>query len=381
MQWRGLTQVERVDLYTRQSLHLLLWGFVAYIVFRAYAEAHSQTLAYGAVVVMALLTAGAGARVLSNVMALYPQTGPLPWRSITWLLVMTSVLLAVGLLQSNALRGAAVMVSFTCLTLALGGLRDIRVLVALLAGLALLPAVAMGNLWAAPVALAIALFLVFTVRISLWILWVVVELDRARAAQADLAVAEERLRFSRDVHDVLGRRLSTIAVQSELAATLATRGDDRAPDRMLEVRASAHAALREARELARGYRPTDLGQELQGARSLLASAGIGAEVSVEALPAAWQEPVAWVVREAVTNVLRHSCATSVSIRWESPNLCISNDGVSRGAHAEGAGLRGLRERLTPLGGSLAHHVDGDTFHLTARLPAGTDPASDLTEIP
>ena len=70
-------------------------------------------------------------------------------------------------------------------------------------------------------------------------------------------MAEERLRFSRDVHDVLGRRLSTIAVQAELAATLAARGDERAAERMLEVRAVAHDALREARELARGYRATD----------------------------------------------------------------------------------------------------------------------------
>ena len=130
-----------------------------------------------------------------------------------------------------------------------------------------------------------------------------------RDTEAALAVAEERLRFSRDVHDVLGRHLSTIAVRAELAAALARRGDPTAPDMMLEVRATAHDALREARELARGYRVSNFDQELDGASSLLAAAGIDTEVDVDDLPMRWHEPAAWVVREAVTNVLRHSAAT------------------------------------------------------------------------
>ena len=146
-------------------------------------------------------------------------------------------------------------------------------------------------------------FLIFTVRASLWLLDVVAELDRAKGARAALAVAEERLRFSRDLHDVLGRRLSTIAVQAELASTLAERGDSRAADRMLDVRAVAHEALREVRELARGYRAVDLEQELHGARSLLRSAGIETRIDVATLPEPWHEAAGWVVRETVTNVL------------------------------------------------------------------------------
>ena len=176
----------------------------------------------------------------------------------------------------------------------------------------------------------------------------VTELERARNAQAALAVAEERLRFSRDVHDVLGRRLSTIAVQAELAATLAERGDERAAERMLEVRAVAHEALREARELARGYRATDLAQELEGARSLLRSAGISVRLAVEGLPAAWQEAAGWVVREAVTNVLRHSRASQVTIEY--PTAARRDQRRShRRRVAGGSGLAGLRERLAPLG--------------------------------
>ena len=103
-----------------------------------------------------------------------------------------------------------------------------------------------GGLMFVPYGLAVAAFLVFTVQSSLWLMGVVKSLERARDSEAALAVARERLRFSQDVHDVMGRRLSTIAVQAELAATLAARGDSRATDQVLEIRATAHEALREA---------------------------------------------------------------------------------------------------------------------------------------
>ena len=84
------------------------------------------------------------------------------------------------------------------------------------------------------------------------------ELDRSRTAHARLSVAEERLRFARDLHDVLGRNLSLIAVQSELAAELARRGDQDAAGQMLQVRQVAHESLREMRAVVSGYRTADL---------------------------------------------------------------------------------------------------------------------------
>ena len=171
------------------------------------------------------------------------------------------------------------------------------------------------------------------------------DLDEASDAQAQLAVAEERLRFSRDVHDVLGRRLSTIAVQAELAATLSARGDERAAERMLEVRGVAHEALREARELARGYRATDLLKELEGARSLLRSAGIDVQLSVDAMPRAWHEAAGWVVRESVTNVLRHSSASVVKISYADGRLRVDNDGAHPNGSADG--LRPERAARAP----------------------------------
>ena len=153
-----------------------------------------------------------------------------------------------------------------------------------------------------------------------------------------------------------------------------TAGEIRAADRMLEVRSIAHTALREARELARGYRSTDFAQEVEGARSLLSSAGIEVQVDVAAMPRAWHEAAGWIVRESVTNVLRHSSAAAVEIAYADGRLRIANDGARSGDGADGTGLRGLRERLAPLGASLDARADGERWTVVAELP-GAGPLS------
>lgn len=372
MRWRGwgrLDQVQRVDLYTRQSLYLLLWGSVLLVSLNAAPEVDGDAAAYG-VAGCGVVLGVAATFVLRDVTQLYPSLGPLPRRSMVVFLCLAAVALGFAVLQPMEVQGPIVLLVWVTAVWSLGGLRDDRWTALLVAALTLLPVVTTnGLLWAIP-AFGLALFFVFSIRVSLWMLAVVTELDTARTAQAALAVAEERLRFSRDVHDVLGRRLSTIAVQAELAATLAERGDPRAVEQMLEVRVVAHEALREARELARGYRATDLDQELEGARSLLRSAGIEVQLDVSGLPAAWQEAAGWMVREAVTNVLRHSSATVVSIRYDASRLAVTNDGVgASGDEMEaGSGLAGLRERLAPLGATLTVDRVGSTFTLTATLP-------------
>ena len=368
--WSGLSQVERVDLYTRQSLYLLLWGSVAVVVLGNSNEARGDEASYAVVAGGALILALAATAVLRDVTDLYPATGPLPWRTMTPFLLLALMYYGFGQGLADELRGAATAVVFGTVAWSLGGLRDTRACVVLVSALSVLPAVSARSLVFAPAGLLIALLFIFTVRVSLWLLEVVIELERARHAQAALAVAEERLRFSRDVHDVLGRRLSTIAVQSELAATLAERGDEHARERMLEVRAVAHEALREARELARGYRATDLGNELEGARSLLRSAGIEVRLDVDGLPERWQEAAAWVVREAVTNVLRHSSASRVSIEYADGELAVTNDGVVGAGSEGGSGLAGLRERLAPLGVELTAARDDTSFAVVATLPGG-----------
>ena len=107
-----------------------------------------------------------------------------------------------------------------------------------------------------------------------WMIDVVRRLWRSRQVMADLAVAQERLRFSRDLHDVFGRTLSTVAIKSELAAELARRGDPRAVAEMVAVHELAHSAQSEVRGIVRAYRHIDLAEEVGGARSVLDSAGI-----------------------------------------------------------------------------------------------------------
>ncbi|MCD4523816.1 sensor histidine kinase [Nocardioides sp. cx-173] len=366
--WSALDEVERVDVYTRQSLYLLLWCSLGFVLLGGANEADAAPARLSLVLAGAAVLGVLGTRALTAVADLYPATGPLPWRQLGSLLA-ACVLAVAGLLAlPQDLRLAAGAGIWVVLAWSLGGLRDRVAIASLLVVLTLLPLALTGEWWAAAYGLITGSFFVFTCRVSLWLLGVVTELDAARTAQSALAVAEERLRFSRDVHDVLGRRLSTIAVQAELAATLAGRGDEGAAERMLEVRGIAHEALREARELARGYRATDLAQELEGARALLQSAGIRTEVDVQGLDRAWHEPAGWVVREAVTNVLRHSAATAVSITYADRVLEVRNDGARTTDSGDGSGLAGLRARLAPLGASLEVVRDAPAFAVRLRMP-------------
>jgi signal transduction histidine kinase len=216
-------------------------------------------------------------------------------------------------------------------------------------------------------------------RFSVWVRDLVREMERTRGVQLQLAVAEERLRFSRDLHDVMGRNLSAIAVKSQLATELVRRGRPEAVDEVAGVGRLAEESLREVREVVRAHRSTNLTGELAGARSVLRAAGVTCTVHGEdagaLLPPEAQTALGWVTREAVTNVLRHSSATSCTITLSADGgtaeLRVVNDGV-QGAPAGGArpgtGLTGLGERLAGAGGVLETHVDGSSFVLTASLP-------------
>jgi two-component system sensor histidine kinase DesK len=219
-------------------------------------------------------------------------------------------------------------------------------------------------------------------RFSVWVLDLVREMERTRGVQSQLAVAEERLRFSRDLHDVMGRNLSAIAVKSQLAGELVRRGRPEAADEVADVRRLAEDSLREVREVVRGHRSADLAGELAGARSVLRAAGVACTVDGEdggaRLSRQAQTALGWVVREAVTNVLRHSnascCTISLGTSGGRAELRVVNDGVPDGAAADdgrrGSGLTGLGERLADAGGSLDTRLDGTSFVLTATLTQG-----------
>ncbi|WP_455360755.1 sensor histidine kinase [Streptomyces sp. SYSU K21746] len=225
--------------------------------------------------------------------------------------------------------------------------------------------------------------LAFTCGFSAWLLNAVWELDAARELQARLAVAEERLRFGRDLHDVMGRNLAVIALKSELAVQLARRERPEAVEQMIEVQRIAHESQREVRDVVRGYREADLPAELDGASGVLAAAGIACAVEAEAgsgLPAGVQSALGWVVREATTNVLRHGdarrCTISLTTAGGPAVLVVENDGApDTTGTAPGSGLAGLRERLSALDGTLDAGPAGDgVFRLTAMVPLPRVPA-------
>lgn len=187
-----------------------------------------------------------------------------------------------------------------------------------------------------------------------------------------LAAVAERERIARDLHDVLGHTLSLIVLKSELASKLADGDTARAIDEIRDVERVARAALDEVRATVRGYRPL-LPEEVERARSMLETAAIASRIEIPevALPRAHEEALAFAVREAITNVVRHSGARSATIRLAAVNdaylLEIRDDGSGGDMLAEGAGLRGMRVRIQALGGTVRRDADSGT-RLVVRLP-------------
>jgi two-component system sensor histidine kinase DesK len=203
------------------------------------------------------------------------------------------------------------------------------------------------------------------------------ELRAAREEIARLAVAEERLRFARDLHDLLGHSLSLIALKSELAGQLAIAAPDRAAAEMRDVEGVAREALREVREAVAGYRRPTLAGELVAIGEILAAAGIRLRVEGEAgpLPPGIEAALAWSIREGVTNVIRHSraraCAIHLARNAEQVVVEVTDDGDGAGSPAPTgrSGLVGLAERVEAVGGRVeAGRVSPRGFRLRATVP-------------
>ncbi|NRQ32928.1 hypothetical protein HII36_13905 [Nonomuraea sp. NN258] len=203
-------------------------------------------------------------------------------------------------------------------------------------------------------------------RLWAWIWTMAVEAHEGREAHTRLALAEERLRFARDLHDLVGHQLSAIAVKTQLAVRLADADAGAAKSEMAEVNALTRKALRELREAVRGYRELDLTAELHSIKGVLEAAGVRCEVRLpyRDLPAGVAPVFAYVVREAATNVLKHSTASfcEITLRFtdQEAELLVRNDGVSRQQGADlGSGLTGMGERLAAVGGELTARPTGD----------------------
>ncbi|MFD4508366.1 sensor histidine kinase [Streptomyces sp. NPDC058457] len=390
--WRGKTTPAKVETYTRWSFHFFAVIEVAAIGLPVLAQAGAEVAGWLVAMVVghALLCALTASRALDWTRGRREQ----PVR-LLWVLTAATCVFAVAALVLREHGGAgdgtenaaatvfAMILAFGAGTMALG-VRNRRRVVAQTTGFAFGAAVVPLPLGVPGPEAVVTAFVVFlsasflaaTSIFSVWLLNAVYELDEARETRTRLAVAEERLRFGRDLHDVLGRNLTVIALKSELAVQLARRERPEAVEQMTEVQRIAQESQREVRDVVRGYRDADLGAELAGAQGVLTAAGISCEVTGDTggLPAEVQSALGWVVREAATNVLRHGdagrCSVELQVREGCVVLTVENDGVvRRGGEGRGSGLAGLRERLARVDGTLeAGPVGADGFRVTASVP-------------
>lgn len=423
---RGRGRVAQVYIWARWTLYiapwLLLLGWLAAPLLAATAHAHRSLCPALATVVLGMVQCAVYVPGVRRGLSHYVYGTPAPWRLIAvsgvlsaasvamvslvvahdeplgdpqlWYTVMLFPTLPVGWLLSLVLKKrwqALVYVVGTAAIMAVMALMGVSL-------------VFVGGL---PFALGLAAFFApLTCRSWGWILAAMRELDEAKGAQARLAVAEERLRFARDMHDVVGRNLAVIALKSELAERLARKGRPEAADQMAEVQQVAQDSQREVRDVVRAYREADLEVELAGARAVLRAAGVECLIDQEdcaGVPQRVQSVLAWVVREGTTNVLRHANAgtcwltlrvltddgraratgggrADAGVAAQAPPAAavvftMENDGALEDVvnRSPGSGIAGLRERLSALGGTLVvgPRPDG-RFWLRAHVPLAED---------
>jgi two-component system sensor histidine kinase DesK len=202
------------------------------------------------------------------------------------------------------------------------------------------------------------------------------ELESSRAELAEAAVGRERLRLSRDLHDLFGQSLSAISLKGGLALRLLPDDPDAARAEITGLTELARETLHRMRKVSRNEHVVSLRTEVDGAAALLATAGAGTGISADTdgLSPDAEQIFGWAVREGVTNILRHSevrnCSITVAARDGAARLEIVNDGVRGPRGAGGNGLAGLTDRAMALGGSVTAGQVGDEFRLVVEIPKG-----------
>ncbi|WP_151081907.1 sensor histidine kinase [Nocardioides cynanchi] len=197
-----------------------------------------------------------------------------------------------------------------------------------------------------------------------------VEVLSVREENARLELADERNRFARDLHDILGHSLTVITVKAELANRLVDVDPDRARAELADLERLSRDALADVRRAVQGYRELTLPGELARARTALSAAEIVADLpnSTDDVPTDRRELFAWTVREGITNVIRHSGARRCTIVLGPHEVEVRDDGRGPSVAAAGNGLTGLRERAAALGGTVLTESLQPGFSLRVVVP-------------
>jgi two-component system sensor histidine kinase DesK len=197
-----------------------------------------------------------------------------------------------------------------------------------------------------------------------------IELLSAQQENASLAVENERTRFARDLHDILGHSLTVITVKAELAQRLLDIDPERARAEIADLERLSRDALSDVRRAVEGYRELTLPGELARARTALAAAEIEATLpnSADDVPTELRELFAWTVREGVTNVIRHSRASCCEVRLTPTSAEVRDDGSGGSTPGSGSGLAGLRERASAVGATVVTQHLSPGFSLQVVRP-------------
>jgi two-component system, NarL family, sensor histidine kinase DesK len=313
---------------------VLVWG-----AFDGFISKRYQVIGYGVIAAMAVALASA-----------YGDA---------WLLLLLYVSTASAAIFGDRARpvlGPALVLAAIGATVAIGALKHVDA----------------ATYLADAVGIVLSSALVFVVRQMSRLIY---QLRTTRQQLAESAVADERLRFSRDLHDLLGHTLSLIVVKAEVVRRLAERDPSAAAAQAADIEEVGRRALVEIREAVTGYREASLTAELSRARSALSAASVEVFVrrTAGSLPGPADALLAWVVREAVTNIVRHAQATECEIALHADKdvvtLSVADDGRGPDGTALGNGLRGLLERVSAAGGTLSTGArDGGGFRLEVSLP-------------
>lgn len=226
------------------------------------------------------------------------------------------------------------------------------------------------------IAAAVGATIIAMAGLPMWFAGLLAQARAGREAQAELAVSEERLRFARDVHDLLGHRLTVIALKAELAGRLVEADPERSAAEAFEAQRLASSALAEVRDAVHGYRSVDFAEQLTAVRNVLQEAGIRCTVADVPVHGEGATQLALALREACTNVLRHShatwCMIDVAQEDGEVRMTVTNDGtdtLSGKPSGEGNGIRGMSERLAAVGGRVSAEQSAEVFTLQVVVPA------------